>query len=66
MVGDFVYDIQAARNASIPSILVKNPATGSSNASAEWEGLADFVYASVGDFVRDLEAFGSLVSETRE
>ncbi|MDR1379531.1 MAG: HAD-IA family hydrolase [Synergistaceae bacterium] len=57
MVGDFIYDLQAAKNASIPSVLVKNPATGSPDVSAEWEGLADFVYVSLVDFVKDLSAF---------
>ncbi|MDR2136944.1 MAG: HAD-IA family hydrolase [Synergistaceae bacterium] len=57
MVGDFVYDLQAARDASIPSVLVKNPATSPPGVRAEWEDLADFVYESMGDFVRDLRAF---------
>jgi HAD superfamily hydrolase (TIGR01549 family) len=48
MVGDFVYDLQAAQNASIPSVLVRS--TG-----AEWERLADFTYATVKDFVKALE-----------
>jgi len=47
MVGDFVYDLQAARNAGIPFVLVKA-------AGADWEKDSDFVYASVADFVKDL------------
>ena len=49
MVGDFVYDLQAARNAGIPFVLVK--AIG-----AEWEKDSDFTYATVTDFVKDLSA----------
>ncbi|MDR1622144.1 MAG: HAD-IA family hydrolase [Synergistaceae bacterium] len=52
MVGDFVYDLQAARNAGIPSVLVRG-------GGAEWECLADFAYATVNDFVEALEAFDS-------
>ena len=48
MVGDFVYDLQAARNAGIPSVLVRKK-TG-----AEWENLADYAYATVREFVEDL------------
>ena len=50
MVGDFVYDLQAAKNAGIPSVLVRKK-TG-----AEWERdiLADFDYATVREFVEDL------------
>ena len=51
MVGDFIYDMEAARNAGIPSVLVREK-TG-----AEWENLADFAYATVLDFVRNLRAF---------
>jgi HAD superfamily hydrolase (TIGR01549 family) len=50
MVGDFLYDLQAARNAGIPSVLVRS-------SGAEWESLADFAYATVSDFVEALEAF---------
>jgi phosphoglycolate phosphatase-like HAD superfamily hydrolase len=50
MVGDFVYDLQAARSAAIPSVLVR------SNGAA-WECLADFTYATVKDFVKALETF---------
>ncbi|MDR1376111.1 MAG: HAD family hydrolase [Synergistaceae bacterium] len=50
MVGDFVYDLQAARNAGIPSVLVRG-------SGAEWECLADFSYPSVKDFVEALETF---------
>jgi phosphoglycolate phosphatase-like HAD superfamily hydrolase len=60
MVGDFVYDLQAARDAAIPAVLVKNPATSPPNARAEWEDLADFVYESMGDFVKDLQTFGAM------
>ena len=48
MVGDFVYDLQAAKNAGIPSVLVRKK-TG-----AEWESLADYAYATVREFVEDL------------
>ncbi|MDR1049306.1 MAG: HAD family hydrolase [Synergistaceae bacterium] len=52
MVGDFIYDLQAAKNAGIPGVLV-----GSQGAEKrEWEALADFSYATVEDFVRDLNA----------
>ena len=50
MVGDFVYDLQAARRAAIPSVLVRS-------SGAEWECLADFTYATVKDLVEALEAF---------
>ncbi|MDR1978224.1 MAG: HAD-IA family hydrolase [Synergistaceae bacterium] len=50
MVGDFVYDLQAARSAAIPSVLVRS-------GGAEWERLADFTYATVKDFVEALDAF---------
>jgi HAD superfamily hydrolase (TIGR01549 family) len=50
MVGDFVYDLQAARSAAIPSVLVGSK-------GAEWECLADFAYATVKDFVEALETF---------
>jgi HAD superfamily hydrolase (TIGR01509 family) len=48
MVGDFIYDLQAARNAGIPFVLVK--AVG-----ADWEKDSDFAYATVEDFVKDLK-----------
>lgn len=48
MVGDFVYDLQAAKNAGISSVLVRKK-TG-----AEWENLADYAYATVREFVDDL------------
>ena len=53
MVGDFVYDLQAARNAGIPSVLVRKK-TG-----VDWEAEADFAYDTVGDFVEDLRLFGT-------
>ena len=48
MVGDFLYDLQAARNAGIPSVLVRKK-TG-----AEWESMADYTYDTVKEFVDDL------------
>ena len=51
MVGDFVYDLQAAQNAGITSVLVRTK-TG-----AEWEEGADFSYATVREFVEDLRSF---------
>lgn len=48
MVGDFVYDLQAAKNAGIPSVLVRKK-TG-----AEWESLADYAYTTVKEFAEDL------------
>ena len=50
MVGDFVFDLEAAQNAGIPSVLVRK-------IGAEWESLADFAYDTVLDFVQDLRAF---------
>ena len=49
MVGDYLFDLEAAKNAAIPSVLVRKK-TG-----AEWENLADFAYETVLDFVRDLK-----------
>ena len=48
MVGDFLYDLEAAKNAGIPSVLVRKK-TG-----AEWEKLADYAYDSVKEFVEAL------------
>ena len=48
MVGDFIYDLQAAQNAGIPSVLVRKK-TG-----AEWENLADYAYTTIVEFVEDL------------
>jgi HAD superfamily hydrolase (TIGR01509 family) len=48
MVGDFKYDLEAARNAGIPSVLVRKK-TG-----ADWESMADFAYESVKAFAEDL------------
>jgi len=53
MVGDFIYDLEAAQNAGIPSVLVRTK-TG-----AEWEEGADFAYATVREFVEDLRSFGA-------
>ena len=52
MVGDFVYDLKAAQNAGIPSVLVRKK-TG-----AEWESLANFAYDTVKEFVEDLRSEG--------
>jgi HAD superfamily hydrolase (TIGR01509 family) len=57
MVGDFIYDIQAAHNAGIPSVLVRGAERPSEKSPREWESLATFVYASVEDFVKELQAF---------
>jgi HAD superfamily hydrolase (TIGR01509 family) len=48
MVGDFKYDLEAAKNAGIPSVFVRQK-TG-----ADWEEIADFAYATVKEFVEDL------------
>ena len=53
MVGDFLFDLEAAKSAGIPSVLVRKK-TG-----AEWENLADFAYPTVSDFARDLRKFGA-------
>ena len=50
MVGDFIYDFQAAQNAGIPFILVR--ASG-----AEWEKDAGFVYPTVAELVSALKNF---------
>lgn len=47
MVGDSVYDLQAAQSAGIPSVLV-------GHIGAAWEHLASFSYATVTDFVEAL------------
>jgi HAD superfamily hydrolase (TIGR01549 family) len=52
MVGDFVYDMMAANRAGIPAVLVRSR-------GADWEDLADFSYATVGDFVEALRSFSS-------
>ena len=48
MVGDFIYDLQAAQNAGIPSVLVRK------KMGTEWENLADYAYATIVEFVDDL------------
>jgi HAD superfamily hydrolase (TIGR01549 family) len=50
MVGDFVYDMMAAKSAGIPAILVRRR-------GESWEGLADFSYATVGDFAQALRSY---------
>jgi len=51
MVGDYIFDLQAAQNAEIPSVLVRKK-TG-----ADWEQMADYAYSTVSEFVEDLRAF---------
>jgi HAD superfamily hydrolase (TIGR01509 family) len=52
MVGDFIFDMQAANNAGIPAVLVRGR-------GESWESMADFSYATVGDFVKALRSFSS-------
>jgi HAD superfamily hydrolase (TIGR01549 family) len=52
MVGDFIYDLEAAKNAGIPFVYVRE------KRGAEWESRADFHYASMTEFVEDLRAYG--------
>jgi HAD superfamily hydrolase (TIGR01549 family) len=52
MVGDFVYDMLAANRAGVPAVLVRSR-------GESWEELADFSYATVGDFVEALRSFSS-------
>jgi phosphoglycolate phosphatase-like HAD superfamily hydrolase len=55
MVGDFIFDLQAAQNAGIPFVLVRGAVSG--DTPKEWESEADFPYATVADFVHSLKTF---------